>query len=181
MAIVRRKCFISYHHADEEEVRRFIDHFDHLHNSFIYRGLGLGMAEDLINSTNTDYVMGKIRERYLRDSSVTIVMAGRCTWARRYVDWEIQSSLRSGATITPNGLLGLVLSSAASAPKAPDRLISNVTRDSNGHDIGYALWHHYPSSTDTLVTLIESAFQRRATHRNRISNPRERMVNNRTC
>jgi MTH538 TIR-like domain (DUF1863) len=67
---IRRKCFISYHHAD---------------------------------------LMGRIRADYIKDSTVTIVLAGKCIWARRYVDWEIQASLRAGQTVSPNGLLGLKL------------------------------------------------------------------------
>lgn len=107
MAIVRRKCFISYHHEDQWYVNKFVDDFDHYADTFIARGLGQSMADEIINSTNTDYVMSQIRVRYLRDSSVTIVLMGPCTWARRYVDWEIQSSLRSGAQTTPNGLLAI--------------------------------------------------------------------------
>lgn len=74
MAVVRRKCFISYHHADQEAVNAFVRRFDHEHDSFIARGLGEEMPGDVINSTNTDYVMAKIRERFLSDSTVTIVL-----------------------------------------------------------------------------------------------------------
>ena len=101
MAVVRRKCFISYHHADQASVDQFVRDFDHEYDTFISRGLGQEMTNDVINSTNTDYVMAKIRERFLSDSTVTIVLLGRCTWARRYVDWEIQSSLRQGDTQRP--------------------------------------------------------------------------------
>ncbi len=180
MATVRRKCFISYHHADEDEVHTFINTYDHLHNVFIYRGLGLGMEEDLINSNDTDYVMGEIRRRYLKDSTVTIVMVGRCTWARRYVDWEIQSSLRRGQTVTPNGLLGITLPSTAGSATLPERLAKNVIRN-NGEDVGYALWYKYPSSTDSLSNIIEQAYARRSTHQSVIVNPRERFRYNKSC
>ena len=51
-ALVRRKVFISYHHADGEEVRSFVSAFDHATNSFEARGLGLepGMADDIVRS-----------------------------------------------------------------------------------------------------------------------------------
>ncbi len=66
---------------------------------------------DFINSTDTDYVMKCIRENYLSDSTVTIVLIGSCTHSRRYVDWEIKSSLRQGQYTTPNGLIGILLPS----------------------------------------------------------------------
>src|SRR6056297_2546912 len=103
MAIVRRKCFVSYHHEDQAEVNKFITDFDHEQDCFISRGLGQEMTDDIIDSTNTDYVMSQIRKRFLSDSTVTIVLLGKCTWARRYVDWELQSSLRRGENTTPNG------------------------------------------------------------------------------
>lgn len=181
MATVRRKCFISYHHDDEQEVRQFIDTFDHLHDIFIYRGLGLGMEEDIINSYDTDYVMREIRRRYLKDSTVTIVLVGRCTWARRYVDWEIQSSLRHGETAIPNGLLGIELPSVADRAKIPGRLESNVRRNHNNDNIGYALWHVYPNSTQNLIYSIENAFSRRTTHASAIVNPRDRLGDNKRC
>jgi MTH538 TIR-like domain (DUF1863) len=37
------------------------------------------MPEDAIDSMDTDYVMGRIRSDYIKDSTVTIVLAGRCT------------------------------------------------------------------------------------------------------
>jgi hypothetical protein len=72
MSFVKRKVFISYHHADQIEVDTFIRTFSSIGQTFLYRGLGVEMADDIINSNNTDYVMRKIRERYIQDSTVTI-------------------------------------------------------------------------------------------------------------
>lgn len=181
MAIVRRKCFISYHHADQAEVSQFVRTFDHGHDVFIARGLGREMSEDIINSTNTDYVMSRIRQLYLGDSSVTIVMLGKCTWARRYVDWEIQSSLRQGENATPNGLLAVKLPSFINSGQYfPDRLNKNLRQSDQQVDC-YARWMDYPSTTDQLANEIEAAYQRRTTHSNWIVNPRDRMNYNRQC
>jgi len=177
MATARRKCFISYHHADQEAVNQFVRAFDHTHDCFIARGLGEEMPGDVINSTNTDYVMAKIRERFLADSTVTIVMIGQCTWARRYVDWEIQSSLRRGEHSTPNGLLGIRLRAAGSFP---ERFAANLSSDWPRVDC-YARHMEYPTSAGDLTTAIEAAYQRRASHAHLIKNPRERMFNNRPC
>lgn len=179
--MTRRKCFISYHHADQDEVDEFVRTFDHDRDVFISRGLGREMSDDIINSNNTDYVMRRIRELYLRDSTVTIVMMGKCTWARRYVDWELQSSLRSGETVKPNGLLGIKL---PSYPKRdgqyPNRLNLNLKQDDSQEDC-YARWIEYPTRKDTLSNAIEAAFQRRSTHKKWINNPRDRFSYNRSC
>ena len=177
MEQVRRKCFISYHHADQAAVSQFIRDFDHTHDCFIARGLGTEMPGDVIQSTNTDYVMSKIRERFLSDSTVTIVLMGGCTWSRRYVDWEIQSSLRRGQNVTPNGLLGIKLRSFTSFPP---RFENNLSSDWPRVDC-YARHMDYPTSTQALSDAIEAAYARRTTHDHLIVNPRDRMSYNRQC
>ncbi|MER6473471.1 TIR domain-containing protein [Streptomyces collinus] len=172
----RRKCFISYHHADEAEVRDFIQKFDHVRDTFIARGIGAGMPGDVLNSANRDYIMRRVRESYLRDSTVTIVMVGKCTWARRYVDWEIASTLRNDARNARSGLLGIVLPSAAHTPKAPVRLSDNL---GTGAAPGYANWYHYPTSARSLSSMIEEAYSARTEFIP--NNSRLLFSNNREC
>lgn len=184
MSFTRRKCFISYHHADQYEVSSFVRTFDHGHDTFINRGLGVEMTNEIINSTDTNYVMRIIRERFLRDSTVTIVMLGKCTWARRYVDWEIQASLRSGQTVTPNGLLAIKLPSFRDGTPFPERLHANLTNAqdrTNGMQIRYATHITYPETIGALTNAIEAAHSRRTTHAQNIVNQRARFTYNRQC
>ncbi|WP_420722487.1 TIR domain-containing protein [Hwanghaeella sp. LZ110] len=181
MSNIRHKCFISYHHEDQDEVDEFIRKFDHDKDVFIARGLGEEMASDIINSEDTTYVMKRIRELYLKDSTVTLVMLGKCTWARRYIDWEIQASLRNGETVTPNGLLGIKLPSYSETKGMfPNRLNINLKQSDDQKDC-YARYMSYPSRSDTLSKAIDAAFERRSTHVKWINNPRERFKNNRHC
>jgi hypothetical protein len=139
------------------------------------------MTQDIIGSDDTDYVMKRVRELYLRRSTVTLVMLGKCTWARKYIDWEIQSSLRSGETVTPNGLLGVKLPSYPSrGGQCPHRLQLNLGQSDDQEDC-YARLIEYPSRKDTLANAIDAAFDRRQSHAKWIKNPRDRFKNNRPC
>ncbi len=178
MSEIRRKVFISHHKDDKGELKKFIDTFDQERKVFITRVLEADMGQDIIDSDDTDYVMQRIKDLYLKDSTVTIVLIGKCTWARRYVDWEIQASLRHGRTVTPNGLLGIVLPSAGKKPKPPERLSMNL-KDENSD--GYARWYWYPQRKDTLANCIEDAFQSRTSRADFIVNPRDRFKYNKTC
>jgi hypothetical protein len=182
MALPKRRCFISYHHADEHEVRQFAAHFSEASEAFDWRGLGIDMGADIIASANTDYVMRAIRERYMAGTSVTLVMIGRCTWARRYVDWEIQASLRNTFGSPANGLLGIKLPSCPWNCLFPERLNQNLLPP-NSHPWAacYAKWIDYPTSYLQLKSEIEAAYQRRSTHSHLIVNPSERFLNNRAC
>ncbi|MEJ8860094.1 TIR domain-containing protein [Variovorax robiniae] len=179
-ARVRRRCFISYHHADEYAVRRFIDTFSSEAEVFTHRALGVELDPDIVNSTDTDYVMRRIRERYMSGTSVTIVMIGRETWGRRYVDWEIAASLRSSFGEPPNGLLGIHLPNytRAAAPYPP-RLDANLIPAGSARTTCYARWHDYPRSAHELHEAIEQAIWRRDNLWNLIDNSAPRFNYNR--
>ena len=177
MSQVRHKVFISYHHDDEREVDRFIEAFDEERQVFI--GRAVGMSGDVVDSSDVDYVMRRIRELYLKDSTVTIVLIGKCTWARRYVDWEIQSSLRHGETVTANGLLGMKLPSYRNN-EYPHRLNLNLKQNDRQEDC-YARVINYPKSKDILTSYIEDAYKARTSRAHLIVNPRDRFTYNRTC
>ncbi len=171
----RRKCFISYHHADEVEVEQFIQTFDHDGDVIIARGIGANMSGDIINSSNEDYIKSRIREKYLRDTTVTIVLVGRQTWGRKFVDWEIGASLRNTATASASGLLAITLPSAADyvGKKLPARVDDNV----NG-DAGYARWWKYPANGEALASLIETAYSARTEKADQRSNTRPLRMRN---
>jgi hypothetical protein len=116
--------FISFYQGDRDWVDTFIRFWSELEQVFIPKALGTYDNEDFINSDKPNYVMQQIREKYLGDSTVTIVLIGTCTHSRRYVDWELKSSLRRG-DYTPNGLLGILLPSTAAGAHLPPRFEAN--------------------------------------------------------
>lgn len=177
-----RTCFISYHHADEWEVRQFVTDFEHSTGTFTSRALGVELDDDIVDSTDTDYVMRAIRERYMAGTSVTLVMIGRCTWSRRYVDWEIQASLRNALGSPANGLLGIKLPSYPATSPFPERLNLNLLPPSAAPwEQRYARWMDYPRNSYLLKSAIEEAYGRRSTHGHLINNPRAAYTYNRDC
>lgn len=175
---VKRKVFISHYKGDKDEVEAFIDEFASRQGVFTPYVLGANENYDFIDSTNTDYVMTQIRQKYLQDTTVTIVLVGSCTHSRRYVDWEIKSSLRQGEKYTPNGLMGIILSSMGQNVYLPPRLEANWVE---GHVNCYARYWIYPSSAETLGGLIEDAYSARTTRANLINNSQDMMKYNARC
>lgn len=176
----RHKCFISYHAADKDEVAAFLGYFG---TEFIAKTIGVTDEDDFIDSENADYVMDKIRTKYLGDSSVTIVLVGACTWARRYVDWEIYSSLRSSKQSTVNGLVAIQLPSVSGSASVvlQARVSDNIERDASSNDIGYARYYVYPSSKSVLRSLIDDAYRSRTSRASLIDNTRARRLRSATC
>ncbi len=103
------KCFISFKMEDEyyklkiQEDER-IDMIDK-------------SLTEPIDSEDEDYIMRKIREDYLKDSTVTIFLIGdksneNLGWdEQRFIKRELQASLFHGINNTKSGILGIVLPS----------------------------------------------------------------------
>ena len=85
---VKHRCFVSYHKVNSTAVKNFVEEFSDV---FTAKTVGVTDEDDFINSEDTEYVMRRIREQYLSNTTVTIVLIGECTKARKYVDWEIAS------------------------------------------------------------------------------------------
>lgn len=165
----RHKCFISYHHADESEVKKFIQQFDDNRDVLNARGIGAGMVGDVINSDNDDYIMRRIRELYLRDTTVTIVLVGRKTWTRKFVDWEVAASLRNTPNSNRSGLLAITLPSVGGyEKKLPARVQDNVRGE-----YGYARWMKYPISVSGLAGMIDTAYNARTSRSQLVDNSRK--------
>ena|ERR1700677_993565 len=185
----KRNVFISSFHANRAEVDSFIHTYATLHKVFTPKALCTFDNEHFIDSDNPEYVMSQIREKYLGDASVTIVLVGKCTHSRRYVDWEIKSSLRRGQSV-PNGLLAYVLPSArpstnpitgvrAAWPHLPPRLQANW--NFNRQDLSYARYYESPGTAEQVRRAIESVVWDRTNRAHLITNDSDMMKNNAKC
>jgi hypothetical protein len=174
---VRRKVFISHYKGDRQEIDNFIQKFANEEKVFIPYVLGANENDDFINSTSPEYVMTQIRKKYLQDTTVTIVLIGSCTHSRRYVDWELKSSLRQGDYI-PNGVMGIILPSQGDTAHLSPRLKANW---SEGHQNCYARYWTYPQTAKALGELIEDAYQARINRAHLIRNSQDMMKYNSKC
>ncbi len=153
--MAKHKVFISHYHADDEAVNEFVNKFAIEENIFTPKIVG-DDYDTTIDSDDSEYIMRKIREDYLTDSTVTIVLIGSETYKRKYVDWEIASTLRNDSNNKRSGLIGIFL------PKkniknaiVPERLQDNI-------DSGYAKLYEYPTYPHLeLEKWIDEAYEKK--------------------
>lgn len=62
---IRRTVFISFNQSDRAEVDAFVYRWTQQERVFIPKAVGVTFGNDLINSDNADYVIGRIRREYL--------------------------------------------------------------------------------------------------------------------
>ncbi len=173
-----RKVFISFYGGDEKEVGTFVT-WAHRNGALIPKILHDAYSGAWVDSTNTDYVMQRVRDEFIGDSTVTMLLLGRCTHSRRYVDWEIKATLQQGESYLPNGLLAVNLPSIGNAGvHLPPRFLDNYKAPPN---TGYARYYAAPSTASELTAWIEDAFSARTTRAKLITNSRDMMRNNAKC
>lgn len=107
------RCFISFKTQDAG-YKKYIQ--DELDVDMIDHSLN-----EPINSNDEDYIMRKIREDYLSDSTVTIFLIGSNSAEnsflqnQNFIKRELQASLYHGQNNTKNGILGVVLPSMSNS------------------------------------------------------------------
>ena len=99
----RRRVFVSYHHEEDQDYKdRFVRMMsDHIEDKSVSTG------EIIDQGLPVDEIRLRIRDEYISDATVTVVLIGRCTWQRKHVDWEISASLIDTCHNDRCGLLGI--------------------------------------------------------------------------
>ncbi len=148
------RVFISYHHDNDQRYKDKLVAFAEEHQIFADVSVDTG---DISDDLDDESIREKIRDGYLRDSTVTIVLVGTETRNRKHVDWEIYSSMYDGAVNKKSGIVVIML------PSTNESLIST----SHGRDEKRL----YP---DTTWTSINS----RAEYKRRCPSMPERLIDN---
>lgn len=177
MALIpRHNVFISFHEDDIKYKNAFVSMMG---RRIVDRSVKVGNIDDTNIKTAT--IRQKIRDDYIRDATVTIVLIGPETWQRKHVDWEIGSSIRKTKKNPRCGLIGILLPNHRNFARkridlglVPPRLADNVTDD------GFSRIYRWPKpwTPAQVAQWIHAAYIRRDSVLP--SNSREPFSRNRT-
>lgn len=87
------KVFISFHHGNDQKYKDYLSRIADPFKVFIDKSVEIG---DIDEDDSDETIRQIIRDDYLDDSTVTIVLVGTETRNRKHVDWEIFSSMYDG-------------------------------------------------------------------------------------
>lgn len=108
----KHKVFISYHHSNDQKYKKKLLDLNTVHDFFIDVSVDTG---DVDENLPDETIRQKIRDEYLKDSTVTILLVGTETKRRKHIDWELYSSMYNGKVNKQSGVLVILLPSAKSA------------------------------------------------------------------
>lgn len=106
--MAKHKIFISYHHANDQKYKEALIGANGQYDLFIDASVDTG---DIDDNLNDEAIRQKIRDEYLKDSTVTIILVGLQTKYRKHIDWEIYSSMYNGKVNKQSGILVINLPS----------------------------------------------------------------------
>ncbi len=96
------KVFISYHHERDQDYKNHLVDLATKYGTFEDCSVDTG---DIDENLTPEQIRIKIRDEYLRDSQVTILLCGKETKGRKHVDWELKSSMIDGSKNQKSGIL----------------------------------------------------------------------------
>ena len=156
----KHKVFVSYDHDDEIYKEKFCKL---LKPDIVDKSVEDGAIDP---NLKVDTVRQMIRDEFIADATVTVVLVGECTWQRKHVDWEIGSSLRATKNNPRCGLLGILLPTHYNFEKdtyrrgrlIPPRLADNCSKK---HPFGTIHGWPEPWNAKPVREWIHEAFQQR--------------------
>ncbi|MDO8874269.1 MAG: TIR domain-containing protein [Methanoregula sp.] len=158
------KIFISYHHGETpyEGDKQYRERLEKILST---SGIAINYSvpyNAISSDLMTETVRQKIRDEYLRDATVTLVLIGKDTWKRKHVDWEIGSSIRDTQLNPHAGLLGIILPTYIrtdftkyNSHTIPPRLYDNI-------QCGYAKIYNWTDNPISLQNWIHDSFTMRS-------------------
>ena len=98
--------FISYHHRNDQYYKNALLELGRSIGVFIDKSVD---TADISERLSDQAIREKIRDEYLRDSTVTVLLAGLETKGRKHIDWELYSSMFDGVRNKKSGILVVTL------------------------------------------------------------------------
>ena len=195
MSIQRHKVFISYYHKDDQDYKKdLIDrkYFDYEKCEYISIFDDYSVRENDIEDEglSTERIRCIIRDEYIKDATVLILLCGKNTKTRKHVDWEIHAAMFNTDKNPKMGILVINLPSINQGCRVSDSsekpLVINhntgwtsfSTREEYENAYPYmpiriidnlvkdvpitvANWDRIAYDNNALMTLIDNAFNRR--------------------
>ena len=177
----RHRVFVSYYHDEDQHYRDWFERmFSDIYDIMESESIEIGDIDD--TRLSTERIFQIIREDYLQDSTVTVVLVGAHTWQRKFVDWEIGSSIRQTKANSRSGLLGILLPTYPRPPDNPNNYFMHTIppRLHDNIECEYAKiynWNEYPG---IVQSWLHDAFQRRRSTEILPDNSRDSFKNNRS-
>ena len=194
MSIPRHKVFISYYHDDDQDYKNYLIGMtefnqDTWRNQSIFDDYSVHEDEIKDEGLSAEQIRCIIRDDYIKDATVLILLCGENTKYRKHIDWEIHAAMYDSDSNPQMGIVVINLptinqSARASSEEEKPLLADNARWFScqnrnefektypympsriidnfvKGVPITVVDWNRIQNNPQRLKQLIDNAFNRR--------------------
>lgn len=194
MSIDRHRVFISYYHHDDQDYKDILinmKEFDWstMRTQSIFEDCSVHENEIDDTGLTSEEIRRIIRDDYIKDATVLILLCGQNTKKRKHIDWEIHAAMYDSETNRQMGIIVINLPTISQSIRASSNeekpLLSNSSNwyridnrtdyeqhypympsriiDNFVKDVPITVvdWNRISSNPQILKELIDNAFKRR--------------------
>ena len=205
MNINKHRVFISYYHSDDQYYKDELIRWNYWFGLFEDWSVNDGDIDDTY--MNDEDIRIKIRDEYIKDATVLILLCGTNTKYRKFIDWELHAAMYDTEKNPKMGIVVINLPGCRNGVRAIEerekQIVANGSNwtyvDSrsefmerypdaperiidclaNKHSqITFVDWHTISNNHSLLTELIDFAYQRRKTMEYDFSRPLRRRNSN---
>lgn len=154
--IPRHKVFISYYHKEDQSYKDYLLRLNEFYNIFD----DYSVRENDVDDTNMsdEQVRCEIRDKYIRNASVLVLLCGEKTRTRKHVDWEIHAAMYHSDVNPQMGILvinvGNCNNGQIACSKDEENIIAPYSSWSPLDKNIESLKNRYPSLPDRIIENI---------------------------
>ena len=136
MEIKRHKVFVSYYHKDDQEYKNQIIDWGYWDDEkFEYKSIfddysvGNGDIDDDLDDEQTRRI---IRDHFIKEPTVFILLCGKNTKTRKHIDWEIHAAMYHSDVNRQMGIIVVNLPSINQTIRASQEDEKEIISDNDG-------------------------------------------------
>lgn len=192
--IPRHRVFISYYHYDDQKykdelIKKEYFNYEKLIFESVFEDFSVNNGDIDDTYMTSEQIRRKIRDEYIKDATVMILLCGRNTRKRKHIDWEIHAAMYDSVVNPQMGILVINLPEIKQNVRVSEddekKLVSPYsnwytlsTREQyenaypympsrlidnfvNNVPITVVDWERISNDSNVLMQLIDNAFKRR--------------------
>jgi len=189
MNIPRHKVFMSYYHAEDQNYKDML--LDANERLYLFKDCSVLEREIVDDNMSSEQIRRIIRDDYMREATVLLLLCGQNTKRRKHIDWEIHTAMYHSDVNPQMGIVILNLPTIrqnqlsicnedkqffgngvnwTTLSRNRNDLISDYPYlpsrivdniETNGNSIPVVNWSTIENNVQNLVGIIDVAFKRR--------------------
>ena len=147
------KVFVSYYHKDDQFYKDSLIRLNNTRHMFVDNSVDTGDIDD--TEMTDEQIRIKIRDDYIKDTDVFVLLCGKNTKHRKHVDWEIHAAMYKSSQKDPIPLLVLNLPSAHNCERKANDIEKAVIEKHYGGRVNWVSYSTYAEYKNAYPDLPE--------------------------